>query len=227
MNLSPIMLIHVAAGTVSVLAGAFALFSRKGSKIHRAAGNIFFAFMLLMASTGAIVAFQKPTMITFLAGVFTAYLVTTAWVTIRRTAPKISLFEVISPLVAMAVSGAGFYFGLEALQSATKLKDGFSAEPYFFFGGLALIAAALDTSLLIRRGVVGRHRIARHVWRMCFALYIATGSLFTGPGAQAFPESIRDSFLLSVPENVVALLMVFWLGRVLFTKWDKAAHSFR
>ncbi len=219
MAMSPLMLVHVVAGTISVLAGATALFATKGSKTHRTAGNLFFTFMLLMAASGSIIAWQKPSMITFLAGVFTLYLVATSWVTIRRSAPNIGIFELIAPLVAMAIGAAGIWFGLEALQSVPALKDGFSAEPYFFFGGLALFAAALDINLLFRRGVAGRHRIARHIWRMCFALYVATGSLFTGPGARAFPESIRDSFLLSVPENVVALLLVFWLARVLFTNW--------
>ncbi len=216
--MSPLMLLHVVTGTVAVLAGAIALFATKGSKIHRAAGNTFFAFMMVMAITGAIVALQKPSMITFLAGVFTLYLVATSWVTIRRIAPKIGVFEVVAPLVALGIGVGGIWFGLEALQSVLKLKDGFPAEPYFFFGGLALVAAALDINLLIHRGVRGHHRIARHVWRMCLALYIATGSLFTGPGARAFPESIRDSFLLSVPENVVALMMVFWLARAMFTQ---------
>jgi uncharacterized membrane protein len=223
--MSPLMLIHVVTGTVSVLAGAIALFATKGSKIHRAAGNIFFAFMMVMATTGAIIALQKPSMITFLAGVFTLYLVATSWVTIRRTVPKIGIFDVVAPLVALGIGAGGIWFGLEALQSVLKLKDGFPAEPYFFFGGLALVAAALDINLLIHRGVQGRHRIARHVWRMCFALYIATGSLFTGPGARAFPESIRDSVLLSVPENVVALLIVFWLARVLFTKFGRQQQA--
>jgi hypothetical protein len=164
----------------------------------------------------------KPQMITFLAGVFTCYLVATAWVAIRRTERKIGLFEFASPLVALTIGVAGVIFGLEALKSASGLKDGFPAEPYFFFAAIAMLAMALDVNLLFRHGLIGRHRIARHVWRMSFALYIAMGSLFTGPGAKAFPESIRESSLLAVPENLVAVLMLFWLARVLFTKWGKA-----
>jgi uncharacterized membrane protein len=217
--MSLMMIFHIVTGTLSVCAGAIALLSRKGSRLHRAAGNVFFVSMLMMAAAGATIAFLKPQMITFLAGVFTCYLVATAWVTIRRAERKIGFFEFASPVIALAVGVAGVVFGLEAMNSASGLKDGFPAEPYFFFGGIALLAMALDINVLFRRGIAGRHRIARHIWRMSFALYIAMGSLFTGPGATAFPESIRGSALLSVPENVVALLMVIWLARVLFTKW--------
>jgi hypothetical protein len=35
--------------------------------------------------------------------------------------------------------------------------------------------------MLLRGGVVGTQRVARHLWRMCFGLFIAAGSFFLGP----------------------------------------------
>jgi hypothetical protein len=35
--------------------------------------------------------------------------------------------------------------------------------------------------MLARGGVLGAKRIARHLWRMCFGLFIAAGSFFLGP----------------------------------------------
>ena len=217
--MTALMFGHVALGTVAVISGAAALIFAKGSRAHRASGNLFFLSMISMSLAGASIAFVKPQMITFLAGVFTCYLVSTAWVTIRRAAREIGVFEVGALLTGLSIAVASLSFGLEALHSPSGVKDGFSAEPYFFFAGLALLAIGLDASVLVRRGVAGAQRIARHLWRMCLALYIAAGSLFTGPGVQAFPETVRGSPLLAAPENIVAILMLFWLARVLFTKW--------
>lgn len=216
-----IMTAHVAAGTIAVLTGATALFARKGSRLHRAGGNLFFVFMLISAGVGAYRAWHKPEMITVLAGVFTCYLVATSWATIMRKKGERDAFAALALPVGLAIAAAGALSGYEAQASAGGLKDGYPAEPYFFFGGLALFAALADASVLLRGAVGAAHRIARHLWRMCFALFIAAGSLFTGPGASAFPEEIRGSPLLSAPELIVLAAMLFWLVRVLFTKWAR------
>lgn len=223
MAMSLIMIVHVTAGTISVLSGMTALSVRKGSRAHRAAGNVFFGFTLIMAAAGAFIAYRIPIMAAFLAGVFTCYLVATSWMTIKPRPGKTGLFEFGALLVALGVAAGGLVFGFEAAGSDSGLKDGFPAFGYFFFGTLASLAAVLDARLLVRKGVAGGQRIARHLWRMCLALYLATGSLFTGPGAQAFPEWIQGSAVLSVPEITVVLLMLFWLVRIgLSNRYGKA-----
>ena len=42
--------LHITGGTVGIASGAVALLSEKGGRIHRAAGNVFFATMLVMAA---------------------------------------------------------------------------------------------------------------------------------------------------------------------------------
>ncbi|NOX96205.1 MAG: hypothetical protein GXP04_14270 [Alphaproteobacteria bacterium] len=217
--MSPIVMFHVTTGTIAVFSGAIALFSRKGERMHRAAGNLFFISMLAMAAAGAYRAIDVPMMISVLVGLFTIYLVATAWVTVMRDERQAGLFEIGALIASLAVSAGGAIFGLQALNSEDGLMDGFSSGPYFFFGGLALFSAVLDASMLIRGGLAGKQRIARHLWRMCFAFFIAAGSLFTGPGAKAFPDAIRETGILSAPEPLILLVMLFWLIRVLFTKW--------
>jgi hypothetical protein len=51
----------------------------------------------------------------------------------------------------------------------------------FFMGSVMLLAGAGDVRMLVRGGVFGAKRIARHLWRMCFGLFIAAGSFFLGP----------------------------------------------
>lgn len=208
--------VHVIAGSLAVLSGVTALLVRKGTRPHRFAGRSFFAAMSVTALVGAYVALLAPETLTVLAGVFTFYLVVSAWAAVKRKPAQSGVFEFFLGLWALSIAIAGFLFGMEALNSPDGLKDSFSSEPFFFFGGLALLAGILDLYTIVRRGISGAQRLARHLWRMCFALFIAVGSLFTGPGAQVFPDSLRESGLLAVPENLVLVMMFGWLAWVLF-----------
>jgi len=53
----------------------------------------------------------------------------------------------------------------------------------------------------------------RHLWRMCFALFIATGSFFLGQ-AKVFPEELRIFPILAAPVLLVLLAMVYWWVRM-------------
>jgi hypothetical protein len=221
---SPLLVLHISAATITVPAGSAALFFRKGSRRHRAAGNAFFISMLIMCATGAYMGFMKQQAINVVVGVLTFYLVATAWLVVKRKEGETGLFEFGAMLVAMAVGAAGLIFGSEAANSATGLKDGFPAVAYFVFGSVALFSAAGDVRMFLRGGVSGAERIARHLWRMCFALLIAALSLFLGK-QQHFPEAIRKTHLLNVPIILIAASMIFWLVRVRFSNAYKEGGS--
>jgi uncharacterized membrane protein len=225
MTISPLVLVHIWAALAGILFGWAALYSRKGSRLHRLSGTVFFISMLGMSSSAAYVAaFVKPDMTNVVMGVFVFYLVATAWLTIRRKDGEIGLLEFALLAVALADGTAGLIFGREAMNSATGLKDGHSATGYFVLGSLVLLYAASDVRMLIRGGVSGAQRIARHLWRMCFALLIATASLFLGQ-PRLFPEPIRASKLLFVPVIAVIVSMIYWLIRVRFSGAYKKARK--
>ena len=64
------------------------------------------------------------------------------------------------------------------------------------------------------RAPLGRvQRIARHLWRMCFAFFIATGSFFLGQ-QDVLPAAVRGSPVLFVLAFAPFAVMAFWLVRV-------------
>ena len=76
-------------------------------------------------------------------------------------------------------------------------------------------------------GISGRQRIARHLWRMCFGWFIATGSFFLGQ-QQVFPARLRGSPALLVPALLPLALLIFWMIRVRFTSaYKKIAMPWR
>lgn len=211
--------IHIIAGLVGLTSGAIALSVRKGAKLHRKSGMIFVYAMLVVAITGTVMGFLSSEMAAVLPGALTFYLVLTSFLTVRR--PIILKFPWIdlgAMLIGLAVGIASVRFGLEALDGATRSTEGGLAVTYFMFGVVALLATVGDIRVMFARGIRGAHRIARHIWRMCFALFLASISLFLGQ-SQVFPESVRTSGLLPIPVLLVLFLMFYWLARVLFTQW--------
>jgi len=79
--------------------------------------------------------------------------------------------------------------------------------------------------MLVRGGVSGKQRVARHLSRMCVGLFIATGSFFLGQ-QQVFPAFVRKSNLLFLPGILPLILMILWLVRVRFYS-SKSAFEFR
>src|SRR5712692_10494152 len=213
----PILVLHICAGLVALLSGAAALSFRKGSHGHRVAGNIFFVSMLTLSSAAVYLAFMKHQVHNVFGGILTFYLVATAWVTAKRRNGETSLFDWGALLVAFAVGVVIVTYGFEAAKTPTRSIAGVPAGMFFFLGSVALLAAAGDLRMLVRGGLFGAHRIVRHLWRMCFSFFIATGSFFIGQ-PQVFPAFIRRTNLLFIPGILPLVLMIFWLIRVRFTK---------
>lgn len=215
--------VHILGGAVSLFAGAAALYFRKGSTPHRAAGNIFFIFMLIMSGTGAVIAFTQQESVSILAGLLTFYMVATGWATVKQAERTIGGFESVAMVAACAIAIYGGFLGLEAMNSEDGRKDGFPAFIYLLFGGIAAIAALSDISNILRKGVAGAQRIARHLWRMSYAMYMAVSSFFLGQ-QQVFPEALQGSPLLFAPVLIVIALLFFWLIKVLMGKQFKSAY---
>jgi hypothetical protein len=213
MSYSPILLLHIGAGTLGMLSGFVAVFLRKGSRRHGLAGSVFVIAMLILSASGVYLALMKSQPGNVLGGTLTFYLVATAWMTARRRDGEPGLFDWGALLVVMAVGACQLIFGIEAALSSTGLRFGYPPWPYFFLGSVAVLAIVGDIRMLVRRGISGTPRIARHLWRMCFALFIAASSIFLAR-QHIFPAILRKTGALVFLSFLPLLLMVFWLVRV-------------
>ncbi len=204
--------LHIIAGLSGIASGAVALYALKGSTLHRKSGMVFVYTMLFMSASGAVMAALKPQRISVVAGVLTFYLVLTALLTVRPRAEGSRWLDAGAMLVGLAAGIAGFTFALRASSSAAGTLEGLPAAPGFMFGTVALLATLGDIRILAR-GIAGARRIARHLWRMCFAMFIATASFFLGQ-PQVFPRGLRRSGVLAIPVLLVVSVMIYWMVRV-------------
>jgi uncharacterized membrane protein len=74
----PLLVLHIAAGTLGMLSGFVAMSFRKGFRSHGIAGNVFVIAMLGLSASGAYLAFMKSQPGNVLGGTLTFYLVATA-----------------------------------------------------------------------------------------------------------------------------------------------------
>jgi hypothetical protein len=206
MNTSPLLLPHIVAGVIGFLSGVAALFLRKGFRPHRVAGDVFSISMLVMSGCGAYMAtFVSPLKINVIAGVLTFCLVGTGWLTVLRKEGETGRLEYPLLLAAVLNGAACLFFAWEAANTATGMEDGSPTGAYLAFGVIALLGAAGDVRLLIRRGISGAQRIARHLWRMCLALLLTTVSLFVGtPHTLLVPPALSNPWARVTPIIIVA-----------------------
>jgi hypothetical protein len=222
----PLLALHIAGGMVGLLSGTVAMVYRKGSRAHSVAGLVFVVSMLSMASAGVLLAVMKSQPGNIVGGTLTLYLVATAWMTARRRDHGTGVFDWSALLLVLALAATEVSWGLEAAMSPTGMKYDYPPGPYFFMGSVAVLAATGDIRMFIRSGISGPHRIARHLWRMCFALFIASSSLFLAR-QQLFPALMRKTGTLVVLSFLPLGLMIFWIIRVRFANRYKAKVSGR
>ena len=202
--------LHVLAGMLALVSGAVALAALKGSGLHRKSGRIFVYTMLVMAGSGALIALLQPKVIAVnvIAGLLTCYLVSTALLTVQRPILEFRRIDTAALGVALTLCLACLVFGVQSLG-----KRGGLTPVYLMFGTVSFLAALGDLRLLLGRRTQETNRIARHLWRMCFAFFIAVASFFLGP-SQRLPPFLRGSPLRPIPVLLVVGVMIYWLVQV-------------
>jgi hypothetical protein len=139
-------------------------------------------------------------------------------------------------VVHIIVGGLGLVSGFVARYSAKGAtfaalarggRESGLAYPLVMFGVVGLSAGAGDLRAMRSRALRGAPRLARHLWRMCFALFIAVLSFFIGQ-ADVFPKPIRIRPLLALPMLAVLVTMRIGSGASAgdgpFGAWSASAH---
>jgi uncharacterized membrane protein len=228
MPYSPILMVHIFAGTLGLLSGTAAMFFRKGSPRHILAGKIFVAAMLTMAVFAVYLAITRHQPNNVGGGILTFYLIGTGWLTARRRDGQTSRWDWVVLLIPLTLGILTWMNGIQVVRSGASSQDGVPVGMTFFMGSIMLLAAAGDVRMLLRHGLFGAKRIARHLWRMCFGLFIAAGSFFLGPSnrplrllsrvglGQHLSPALFSTSLYLILTLLPLVLLIFWLVRVRF-----------
>jgi hypothetical protein len=206
--------VHIAAGVLTLVSGFAAMLLKKGSPLHRRAGNAFFVAMVLLGPLGVALSLLKtPNMGNIMGGTTAFNLVVTAWATVIRPAGRIGGFEIAAALFGFAVAAGATTFGVLAMLDPKGVYHAYPPMMYFIFASVLWIAVGMDARMIVRRGVSGVARTSRHLTRMSLAFFMATGSFFFGQPGFLSPV-IRDTALRPILGLFPLALLIFWLIRV-------------
>ncbi len=209
------LVLHILAGTLALVGGYLALAARKGGTVHRRGGLVFVVAMLATCVGGVVIAatHDVAAALNIPVSILTAYFVVTSLTTVRPAPVVVKRWlDPALMLVALVTASFALKFALEAV-AAGGARNGMPAFPFFLFAGVGFLGAIGDVRMLRAGAPVGVARIARHLWRMCFALFVAALSFFIGQ-ADVMPAAIRKPALLALPVLAVLVAMVYWLWRV-------------
>jgi hypothetical protein len=123
-------------------------------------------------------------------------------------------FNVALMILAFAYAVASLYGGVtEWLDPTMEVVGRPRVVPPLVAGTVILLAAIGDLRAIRAGGLQGSRRLARHLWRMSFGLFIATGSFFLGQ-MKFIPEPVRIVPLLLAFAIAPILFLFYWMWRV-------------
>ena len=210
------MTVHIVSGSTALLAGGAALALPKGGALHAKVGIAFVVAMAIMGVAGSALAIAKPDRITATMGMFSLYLVLTSWSAARGDG-AVGRFERYAFVAGCGLTATYLALGIAASRMPHGRIDHLPGAVAFVFGAIAALASAFDLSAIRRGRLAYRQRVARHLWRMCVALFIAAMSFFIGQ-QKVMPAGIRGAPWLYLPPFAVLGAMLFWAVRTRFAK---------
>ena len=206
------LFVHVLCGGLGLLSGYVALYAAKGATLHRKSGLVFVCAMLTMAVTGLLVSAVEGVApaINIPTALLTFYLVVTSLTTVRPLAARSSALDRAAMLMGLGIAIGCFALAINAIGQGGA--EAGLAYPLFLFGGVALGGAEGDRRTIRAGGVRGPARLKRHLWRMCFALFVASIAFYLGPNR--LPEMLRSPILRGFGLLLPIAVMSTWLWRL-------------
>jgi hypothetical protein len=205
---------HVGTGLIALAAGYAAIAARKGGTWHRRSGVIFVCTMIAMGLTAVGISLYEGKE-DFAGGALTAYLVFTAWTTVKPLPRAGRRVDIALMVLAFVFAEGGFARAFKALRSPGNQIEGVPAGMFFFLATIILLAAIGDLRMIWAGGIQGTRRLARHLWRMCFGLFIASGSFVAQLVKMAFiPDWMRSVPVIVLLAAAPLVVLLYWMWRV-------------
>lgn len=204
---------HITGGSLALVGSYFAMFARKGGALHRGGGTLFVYAMILMGTTALLVQLERGRVSSGLGGLFVVYYVATAVTTLRVPTAATRWLDRALTLGCAILSTLTIVDGVDVMVNLGGQRNGVPGPMILFIGSVAMLAVIGDLRVMRSGPRSGRARLVRHLWRMLFAAFFASGSFFLGQ-MQVIPAPLRIQPLLFALALLPLLLMGYWRWRL-------------
>jgi uncharacterized membrane protein len=203
---------HFGTGLIAIAAGFLGLAVRKGGEWHRRSGLVFVSAMIATGITAVGISVYEGKR-SFAGGAVLAYFVFTAYTAVKPLHGPGRRVDIALMVLAFGFAATGFLSGFTALGRPGHQIEGVPAGMSFFLATVILLAAIGDARMIRAGGIQGTRRLARHLWRMSFGLFIASGSFFIGQ-MKFVPEPVRIVPIIVALGVSPLVILLYWMWRV-------------
>ena len=208
-----LLIIHVAAGVISLVTGLISILSLKGSKVHKKSGKIYFYSMTIVFVTAIIIASYRFNRFLFLIAFLSYYSVFAGVRKLRlknlhkNQKPKWYDWTagIINGIANLFFIGLGIYYSIENgfFSGGALLSVGFG------IGGLLISYVNLKPFII--RPNKSYHWYLSHIGNM-FGGYIATSTAFLSTLISKY--EIMNPFLgFALPSIIGVPLLIYWMNK--------------
>ena len=208
-----LLIIHVAAGVISLVTGLISILSLKGSKVHKKSGKIYFYSMTIVFVTAIIIASYRFNRFLFLIAFLSYYSVFAGVRKLRlknlhkNQKPKWYDWTAgnINGIANLFFIGLGIYYSIENgfFSGGALLSVGFG------IGGLLISYVNLKPFII--KPNKSYHWYLSHIGNM-FGGYIATSTAFLSTLISKY--EIMNPFLgFALPSIIGVPLLIYWMNK--------------
>ena len=202
---------HFGTGLIALVAGAIALAVAKGGRLHKQSGIVFTFAMIITGILASVISVYAGK--SAFGGMFVVYLVFTATTTVKPLSWSGRRLDIVLMVFAFVFAVLSLIDGYNTWQLPGHASNGVPAGMILFLGTVSLLAGIGDFRMIRAGALRGAPRIARHLWRMCFGLFIATGSFFLGQ-MKFIPAPVRFVPAMFALAVAPLFILLYWMWRV-------------
>ena len=202
---SILLYIHIAAGSVALLAGTINMFRKKGGPNHRSIGRLYVRCMMITGTSALIMAQIKPNPFLFIVGVFTIYLVGTANRYIQPATKKPLLIDWVYTLGMFVFASIFMIWGGYSLMNNESM-----GWVMLTFGGIGWFSVYKDFINYRGKNAQPKHRLFTHIGRMIGG-YTATVTAVLVVNGDRLPFVVPEFLLWLSPTLVLTPISIYWI----------------
>jgi uncharacterized membrane protein len=204
-----LLVIHILGGFASLLVGGYVMVAKKGDKMHKKIGKVYFWAMLIAALVAIPMSFIRPNYFLFLISIFTLYMLLTGVRYLhKKKLEDVNLIDWGLMLTMLSFGLAFIIFGVLNI-----LKNNYFGSVFIVFGGISLLFSYQDFRNFKGNSQFKNYFLIVHLQRMTGA-YVASLTAFLVVNNTFLPSIV--AWLL--PTFALTPLLIFWTKKYKISK---------
>jgi len=194
--------IHFWIGCFCLVSGFVAFAARKGRRVHRMAGWVFALSMILLCLSGLWLSLAREILFTIFLSLIALHAVVTGGAAAQLASQAGRWITRSAPIASGALTVGAVLGGFQAAAAPGGALNGLAPNAFYVLAGVGALLCVFDARFVLTPSPPDSRRLTRHLGRMGFSFFLATGIFFFG-NSHVLPEVLRAPAILATPVVVV------------------------